>query len=150
MAHLLMASRELGMLHHNVRLKAIPDVDMAFIFARFVWSMFTLLTGFLRVAVERRLIRITISTPSRLTNILSAADYKSLVPGGSKSRSRSPTKRQRGGSDAEIEGEAYERGQHHKRQRRDDSVGEGAHEGSESTELSKATLRRHTRKVLSR
>ncbi|KAM3077622.1 hypothetical protein ACMFMG_006953 [Clarireedia jacksonii] len=136
-AHLLMASRELGMLHHNVRLKAIPDVDMAFLFARFAWSMFTLLTGFLRVGVERRLIGTTISTPSG-PNILSAADCKSLVPGGFKSRSRSPTKRQRRRSEAEIEGGAYERGRRHKRQRRDDSAGERAHEGSDSTESSKA------------
>jgi len=63
-------------------------------------------------------------------------------PGGSKSRSRSPTKRQRRQSDAEIDAEigveAYERGRHHKRQRRDDSAGEGSHEGSESTESSRA------------
>lgn len=136
--HLLMASRELGMLHHNVRLKPIPDVDMAFLFARFAWSMFTLLTGFLRVGVERRLIGTTISTPCGLPHVLSAADCKSLVPGGSKSRSRSPTKRQRRRSDAEIdaeiEGEAYERDRHHKRQRMNDSAREGPHEGSESTE----------------
>lgn len=102
--------------------------------------MFTLLTGFLRVAVERRLIGTTISTPPGLPHFLSAADCKSLVPEGSKSRSRSPTKRQRrrfdAEIDAEIEGEAYERGRHHKRQRSDDSAGEGAHGGSESTESS--------------
>ncbi|KAG9235711.1 hypothetical protein BJ875DRAFT_260735 [Amylocarpus encephaloides] len=141
-AHLLMASRELGILHHNVRLKAIPDVDMAFLFTRFAWSMFTLLTGFLRVGVERRLIGTTISTPSGLPHILSAADCKSLVPGGSKSRSRSPTKRQRRRSDAEIDaeikGEAYESGRPHKRQRRNASAGEESHEGSDSTESSKA------------
>ncbi|PVH75559.1 hypothetical protein DL98DRAFT_643952, partial [Cadophora sp. DSE1049] len=34
-AHLLMALRELGMLYYNVCLKAIFDVDMVFLFARF-------------------------------------------------------------------------------------------------------------------
>lgn len=142
MAHLLMASRELGILHHNVRLKAIPDIDMAFLFARFAWSMFTLLAGFFRVGVERVLIGTTISTPSGLPRILSAADCKSLVPGVSKSRSRSPTKIQRSRCDAdidaEISGEVYERSMHHKR-RRDNSAGEGVHhEDSESTESAKA------------
>jgi len=140
--HLLMASRELGILHHNVRLKAIPDVDRAFLFARFAWSMFTLLSGFLRVGVERRLVGTTISSPSGLPRTLSAADCRNLAPGGSKSRSRSPTKRQRSRSDADIDaegnGEACERGRQRKRRRRDDSAGEGAHEGSERTESTKA------------
>lgn len=112
-AYLLIASRELGILYHNIRLKAIPDVDIVFLFARFVWSMSTLLTIFLRVGVERRLIGIIILTPSGLLYILSVTDYMSLVPGGSKSRSRSLTKRQRRRSDAEIdteiEGEVYKR-----------------------------------------
>ena len=33
--HLLVASRDPGTLHHNVRLKAILDVDISFLFARF-------------------------------------------------------------------------------------------------------------------
>lgn len=80
--------------------------------------------------------------PSGLPHILSTVDYKSLFPGEFKSRSRSPTKRQRRRSDAEIDaeivGEAYKRGRHHRRQRRDDSAGGGAHEGNKSAESSKA------------
>jgi hypothetical protein len=140
--HLLIASRELGILHHNVRLKAIPDVDMAFLFARFAWSIFTLLTGFLRVGVERRLIGTTMSTQYGPPHILSAAECKGLVLGGSKSRSRSPTKRQRrrsyAGIDAEIRGEAHDRSLHYKRRKRVDSVGGAAHDDSKSTESSKA------------
>jgi hypothetical protein len=141
-AHLLMASRELGMLHHNVRLKAIPDIDVAFLFARFVWSMFTPLTGFLSVGLERRLSGTTISASYGRPHILGAADCNSLVSGGSKSRSQSPIERQRRRSDAEIDveigGEPCERGRQHKRQRRGDSASRGAYEGSESNESSMA------------
>lgn len=38
--HLLAASRELGTLYHNVRLKPIPDVGLPFLFARFALSIF--------------------------------------------------------------------------------------------------------------
>jgi hypothetical protein len=40
--------------------------------------------------------------------------------------------------DAEIEGEAHERGRYHKRQKREDLAGERVHGGSKSTESSKA------------
>lgn len=117
--HLLIPSRELGIIHHNMRLKPIPDVDMAFLFSRFAWSIFNLIAGFLKVGVERRLIGTTISSPSGLPQTLDAVTCTRLAP-GPKSRSQSPTKRQRR-SDAEIGDDVEERGRFHKRQRRSDA-----------------------------
>ena len=156
-AHLLMASRELALLHHNVRLKPIPDVEVAFLFARFAWSMFTLLTGFLRVGVERRLIGTTISSPSGgLPRLISAVECRAFVgPGGLKSRSQSPTKRLRRGEDVDdelegeeeldSEGEGSERALRirKKRKTRDEAIRpgeEGFYEGSESAESSSKAI----------
>ncbi|KAH6670145.1 hypothetical protein B0J14DRAFT_657233 [Halenospora varia] len=133
--HLLIASRELGALHHNMRLKPIPDVDIAFLFARFAWTIFTLVAGFLKVGVERRLIGTTISTQPRVPRTLSAADCRKLIP-GSKSRSQSPTKRLRRRSDAGVEDEVGDSERHHKRQKKDDHTGVMAYDASYGTEAS--------------
>ncbi|RDW57457.1 hypothetical protein BP6252_13795 [Coleophoma cylindrospora] len=90
--HLLIPSRELGLLYHNVRLKPIPDVDIAFLFTRFAWSIFTLVAGFLRNGVQRAVIGTTISVDGA-PRIFNAADCSALV--SPKSRSRSPAKRAR-------------------------------------------------------
>ncbi|ESZ98361.1 hypothetical protein SBOR_1239 [Sclerotinia borealis F-4128] len=66
--HLLVPSQELGILHHNMRLKPILDVDIAFLFARFAWSIFSLLSDFIDIGVKRTLIGTTISTESGDTN----------------------------------------------------------------------------------
>ncbi len=132
--HLLIASRELGTLHHNVRLKAIPDVDISFLFARFAWTIFTLLAGFLKVGVDRTLIGTTISTKDGLPQILAGADCRKLLP-GSKSRSQSPTKRPRRRSDIEVEGDPDENGRQYKQQKKDAVIMETAYyDASQSTE----------------
>ncbi|KAF4627294.1 hypothetical protein G7Y89_g10862 [Cudoniella acicularis] len=133
--HLLIASRELGILHHNVRLKPILDVDIAFLFARFAWSIFTLLAGFLKAGVERTLIGITISTKPGCPRTFGAADCRKLIS-GPKSRSQSPTKILRRRSDVEVEGDTDESKQYHKRQKQDDLTEEIAYGASYGTEAS--------------
>ena len=108
---------------------------MAFLFARFAWTVLTLLPGFLRVGVERRLIGTTISARPGCPRILSAADCGKLIP-GAKSRSKGPTKRSRRTSDAEVEGDAEQNGRHHKRQKKGDLIEENAYEASHDTETS--------------
>jgi hypothetical protein len=131
--HMLIASRELGFLNHNVCLRPVPDVDISFLFARFAWTIFTLLAGFLRVGVERTLIGTTISTKPGSPRSVSATDCKNLVP-GPKSRSQSPTKRPRRRSDAEAEGDVDENGRHRKRQRKDELAVVTTQEASQSPE----------------
>lgn len=133
--HLLIASRELGILHHNTRLKSIPEVDTAFLFARFAWTIFTLLAGFLKVGVERALIGTTISIAPGCPRTLSAADCRQLIS-RPKSRSQSPTKRARRISNTEVEGDPNERERSHKRQKKDDLMPEITYDGSQDTAAS--------------
>lgn len=129
--HLLIASRELGTLHHNVRLKPILDVDIAFLFTRFTRTIFTLVTGFLNVGVEQTLMRTTISTQPKVPRTLSAADCRKLIP-GPKSRSQSPTKRSRRNSDDEEDDSEW----YHKRQKNPEFM---IYDASHSTEASEVT-----------
>ena len=77
--HMLIASRELGLLNHNVCLKAIPDVDISFLAARFAWTIFTLLAGFLRVGVARTLIGTTISMTPGSPQTFTTADCRKFL-----------------------------------------------------------------------
>lgn len=131
--HMLIASRELGFLHHNVCLKPISDVNISFLFARFAWTIFTLLAGFLMVGVERTLMGTTISTTPGSPRSVSAIDCKSLIP-RPKSRSQSPKERPRRTSDAEVEGGVDENGRHRKRRRKEELTVDITPESSRSPE----------------
>jgi hypothetical protein len=130
--HMLIASRELGFLNHNVCLKAIPDVDISFLFARFAWTIFTLLGGFLRVGVARTLIGTTISTTPGLPQIFTAVNCRNFLS-APKSRSQSPTKRPRKRSDAEVDDNEHGKGPHRKRQKVEDLAAEEVSEASKSS-----------------
>jgi hypothetical protein len=124
--HLLVASRELGTLHHNVRLKEIQDVDISFLFTRFAWTIFTFLAGFLEVGVDRTLIGTTISAPAGLPRVFTGANCRSLLS-ESKSRIQSSPKSLRRRFDKKVEEEADGSEQEYKRQKKDFTVVETAH-----------------------
>lgn len=83
--HLLLPSRELGMLHHNVRLKPILNVHPAFLFARFALSIFRFAEAFLTQGVDRNILGV-----DGVPKMVSGNDCKILT---ARARSQSPTKK---------------------------------------------------------
>lgn len=57
--HLLTDSPELGLLYHNTKLHPIDRVAPEFLFARFAWSIFPGIEGFLLAGVSRDLLSST-------------------------------------------------------------------------------------------
>jgi hypothetical protein len=93
------------------------------------------LAGFLKVGVERTLIRTTISTQPGVPRTISVADCRKLIP-GPKSRSQRPTKGLRRRSDAEVGDDVDDSEGRYKRQTKDDYTEVMAHEASDGTEAS--------------
>lgn len=83
--HLLMPIRELGMLHHNVRLKPILNVRMEFLFARFALAIFRHFEQFLMGGVDRNILGM-----DGVPKMVSGNDCKKLT---TRTRSQSPTKK---------------------------------------------------------
>ena len=83
--HLLMPSRELGMLHHNARLKPILNVHPGFLFARFALAIFRFSEQFLTEGVDRNILGV-----DGVPKMVSGNDCKKLT---ARTRSQSPTKK---------------------------------------------------------
>lgn len=97
---MLQPTSDLGPLYHNRRL-VIPECNIAFLFARFAWSIFPSLTGFLvRSARDRLVVRLDVRTGKRKTEEVPAAVLSRTI---SASRSNSPTKRLRADTTADVE-----------------------------------------------
>jgi hypothetical protein len=101
--HLLAPSVELRRLYHNTELHRIGGIPREFLFARFAWSIFPFLEGFLHDGVPRELhlIPLVVDNGSQST---SAEVCKSFSKqSGNKSRNSSPKKRQRSSAASDIE-----------------------------------------------
>ena len=96
--HFLLPTYDIGALYHNTSLKPIPGVKTEFLFARFAWTLFPLLTQFLNHGSDRRLIYAKASEQGRkrlvsAVETVNAGDCARLADPGQRSRSVSPRKR---------------------------------------------------------
>jgi len=90
--HMLEPTSDIGLLYHNTRLN-IPQCSLQFLFARFAWSIFPSLSGFLsRPYTSRLVVRSEAYTGERVVE-----EVETVVLGrkATASRSNSPTKRSR-------------------------------------------------------
>ena len=90
--HMLEPTTDIGQLYHNTRVN-IPQCSVEFLFARFAWSIFPSLSGFLsRPAKSRLVVRVNTEGERFVEEVTNP-----LVLGkkASASRSNSPTKRSR-------------------------------------------------------
>jgi hypothetical protein len=92
-AHLLENSPELEYLHHNRELHtSAVGVDM--LYARFAWSVFTLLDAFLECKIDRRLaLRATDARLFDARGFVTAVDCELFSTATTRKRSQSPKKR---------------------------------------------------------
>ncbi|KAF4614390.1 hypothetical protein G7Y89_g15346 [Cudoniella acicularis] len=90
--HILQTAPDLRLLYHNTRV-TIPQCEVNYVFARFAWSIFPSLTGFLTSTQKPRLV---VRWDEALEDWLeSEASALSLAQRSVASRSNSPTKRSR-------------------------------------------------------
>ncbi len=114
--HLLTPSRELGMLHHNVRLKDILNVHPNFLFARFALAIFRFSEQFLTEGVDRNILGV-----DGVPKMVSGIDCKKLTV---RTRGQSPTKKSKRTLPDDDDGGLMDtevRQRNHKRQRHDQS-----------------------------
>lgn len=91
--HMLEPTSDIGQLYHNTRLN-IPQCSLEFLFARFAWSIFPSLSGFLsRPSRSRLVLRLKADTGERVIEEVTNAVV--LGRKATASRSNSPTKRSR-------------------------------------------------------
>lgn len=90
--HILQSAADLRLLYHNTRV-TIPQCEVNYVFARFAWSIFPFITGFLTSSQKPRLVvqRDEVSE-DWITREVSA---QTLTKRSVASRSNSPTKRSR-------------------------------------------------------
>ncbi|KAH6718742.1 hypothetical protein BKA61DRAFT_262195 [Leptodontidium sp. MPI-SDFR-AT-0119] len=90
--HVLQSATDLRLLYHNARV-TIPQCEVNYVFARFAWSIFPSLTGFLTSTQKSRLVvRWDEASEDWIESEVSAL---SLAQRSVASRSNSPTKRSR-------------------------------------------------------
>ncbi|TAQ89904.1 hypothetical protein B7494_g1778 [Chlorociboria aeruginascens] len=95
--HMLEPTSDIGQLYHNTRLN-IPQCSLEFLFARFAWSIFPSLSGFLsRPAKSRLVVRVEADTGRRVEE--EVRDPIVLVKKATASCSNSPIKRSRVAAD---------------------------------------------------
>lgn len=114
--HLLVPSRELRMLHHNVQLKPILNVHPAFLFARFALAIFRFSEPFLMGGVDRNILGV-----DGVPKMVSGNDCKKFT---ARTRSQSPVKKSKRTlpDDDDVGPMDTEEGQrNHKRPRHDQS-----------------------------
>lgn len=88
---------ELASLYHNVQLDGLSGLALENIFARFAWTILGFHTIFLSIGIDRRLVIVDAEGKSKTADV-SGHQCRFLYAAqllGSKSRSQSPTKRQR-------------------------------------------------------
>jgi hypothetical protein len=84
---------DLSQLYHNVEIHPVPHCCPEFLFARFAWSVFPLLGGFLSRRAPRFVVTVNAETGERTPKEIS--DLRPLQAKAATSRSRSPQKRPR-------------------------------------------------------
>ena len=100
--HLLASSTELRRLYHNTKLHPITGISHEFLLARFAWSIFPLLEGFLHDGVPRELLSVSLGEYKK--PYLASAEECKLFTKHTKLRSRSTSPKKRTRSEAEKEG----------------------------------------------
>src|SRR5205814_711785 len=100
--HLLAPSVELCRLYHNTELHSIA-VSCELLFARFAWSIFPFLEGFLQDDVPRELLLVTLPEDVRSQSASSEVCKSFTKQSGKRSKSMSPRKRQRPEATSDIE-----------------------------------------------
>lgn len=96
--HLLVDSSELCRLYQNTELHSIDGIAREFLFARFAWSIFYFLEGFLQAGTLRDLL---LSTGHRIASPDECKSYTKQP--GTRTRSESPKKRSRPESLLEVD-----------------------------------------------
>lgn len=103
--HMLEPTPDIGPLYHNTRV-SIPQCSLEFLFARFAWSIFPSLSGFLsRPSRSRLVVRLKADTGERVTEEITNTGV--LGRRATASRSNSPTKRSRIAADLDNEEALY-------------------------------------------
>ncbi|KAG4429627.1 hypothetical protein IFR05_014888 [Cadophora sp. M221] len=97
--HMLQQTPDLSQLYHNVEIHPVPHCCPEFLFARFAWSVFPLLGGFLSRRAPRFVVTVNAETGERTPKEIS--DLRPLQAKAATSRSRSPQKRPRQAEDAD-------------------------------------------------
>ncbi|KAL2349871.1 hypothetical protein BJ546DRAFT_897082, partial [Cryomyces antarcticus] len=103
-AHILELSPELVALYHNVPLQPLKGLSVEFLFARFAWSMFSFVEGFLQARTERVLC-VSIRDARPVIRDFSGDECLSFTR-SKPSRSQSPKKRERSDADADADADA--------------------------------------------
>lgn len=92
-------SLDLGILYHNARTHPILNCRPEFLYARFAWSLFRFLSGFLAMPADRAVVTVNSgSEQSRVLEMRKSLDIRERV---ASSRSRSPRKRKARAVDVE-------------------------------------------------
>ena len=100
--HIMEPSLDLGILYHNARTHPIVNCRPEFLYARFAWSLFRFLSGFLAMPVDRAVITVVSgSEQTRVAEIKKSLEIRER--GTSSSRSRSPRKRKARGEEHDDE-----------------------------------------------
>lgn len=90
MAHFLEHTHELGILYHNRELHPIPQVACEFLYARFAWSLFPLLSSFL--SGGPKYLRVFVRTPLGFEQKDELVNWRDVL----KKRESANVKRRRG------------------------------------------------------
>lgn len=94
--HMLEPTSDIGPLYHNSRTHPIHACRIQFLYARFAWSIFPAISGFLsNPAVSKAIIAVKNEGGRRRRVVEEALDAETLRARAAQSRSRSPKKRQR-------------------------------------------------------
>ncbi|KAH6668239.1 hypothetical protein B0J14DRAFT_442569, partial [Halenospora varia] len=104
--HIMEPSLDLGILYHNARTHPIVNCRPEFLYARFAWSLFRFLSGFLAMPADRAVI--TVKSGSEQTRVLEMRKSLDIRERVASSRSRSPRKRKTRALDAEERDEEGE------------------------------------------
>ncbi len=108
--HMMEPSPDLGILYHNARTHSIVNCRAEFIYARFAWSLFRFLSGFLAMPVDRAVI--TVQNGPEQSRVVELRKWTEIRERMTSSRGRSPRKRKQPAAD---DGGAEEEGEHKRR-----------------------------------
>jgi len=107
-AHVLVATPDIGQLFHNVPLQPITQCNPRFIYARFAWAIFPFLAGFLsRANTTRRLMYVKTIDRKIQWHVEDVVGMEKWQVKAAASRSRSPKKRQRAAEVNDLEDTDY-------------------------------------------
>lgn len=101
--HMLEPTSDIGSLYHNSRTHPIHACRIQFLYARFAWSIFPAISGFLsNSSINKAVIMVKQEGGRRIRLVEEVLDAEQLRAKASQSRSRSPRKRQRAPGLSEV------------------------------------------------